>query len=323
MCVPSKDKKTLFTSEVLSKKDFVVSPLNYTGGKIKLLPQILPLFPTDISTFYDLFCGGCNVGINVIAQNHIYSDINTNLIELLKVFQKYTSEQIIAEIEKIIKDYSLSNSSVYGYEYYGCNSSIGLASYNKTPYLNLRNDFNKRNMKDDKYYFMFYTIIIFAFNNQIRFNSNGKYNLPVGKRDFNLKMQNKVRLFSETLQQQNAKFMNMSFERFDIESMDENSFVYVDPPYLASTATYNENNGWNEQDEQKLLHFLDKLHNEGIRFALSNVLINNGKRNEILEQWLKDNEDIYHVHHLQHSYANSNYHRKGNKDTDEVLITNY
>ena len=42
MCVPSKDEKTLFTSEVLSKKDFVVSSLNYTGGKTKLLSQILP-----------------------------------------------------------------------------------------------------------------------------------------------------------------------------------------------------------------------------------------------------------------------------------------
>ena len=50
----------------------------------------------------------------------------------------------------------------------------------------------------------------------------------------------------------------------------------------------------NVLDEQKLLEFLDKLHNEGIRFALSNVLTNNGKRNEILEQWLKDNEDIYY-----------------------------
>lgn len=43
----------------------IQSPLNYTGGKYKLLPQILPLFPKDIDVFVDLFCGGCNVGINV------------------------------------------------------------------------------------------------------------------------------------------------------------------------------------------------------------------------------------------------------------------
>ncbi|MCR4559278.1 MAG: DNA adenine methylase, partial [Bacteroidales bacterium] len=44
---------------------FVQSPLNYIGGKYKLLPQILPYFPQKINTFVDLFCGGCNVGINV------------------------------------------------------------------------------------------------------------------------------------------------------------------------------------------------------------------------------------------------------------------
>ena len=43
----------------------IQSPLNYTGGKFKLLPQILPLFPKNINTFVDLFCGGCNVGINI------------------------------------------------------------------------------------------------------------------------------------------------------------------------------------------------------------------------------------------------------------------
>ena len=42
----------------------IQSPLNYTGGKYRLLSQILPLFPDDIETFVDLFCGGCNVGIN-------------------------------------------------------------------------------------------------------------------------------------------------------------------------------------------------------------------------------------------------------------------
>ena len=50
-------------------KDFnyVASPMNYIGGKFKLLPQILPLFPKKINKFVDLFCGGCNVAINTKA----------------------------------------------------------------------------------------------------------------------------------------------------------------------------------------------------------------------------------------------------------------
>ena len=42
------------------KEELVKSPLNYTGGKFKLLPQILPLISNKIDTFIDLFCGGGN-----------------------------------------------------------------------------------------------------------------------------------------------------------------------------------------------------------------------------------------------------------------------
>lgn len=58
-----------------NKKDLAKSPLNYTGGKFKLLPQILPLFPDNINTFIDLFTGGCNVGVNVEANKIVCNDI--------------------------------------------------------------------------------------------------------------------------------------------------------------------------------------------------------------------------------------------------------
>jgi DNA adenine methylase len=45
----------------------IKSPLNYIGGKAKILDQILPLFPKSIDNFVDLFAGGCNVGVNVCA----------------------------------------------------------------------------------------------------------------------------------------------------------------------------------------------------------------------------------------------------------------
>lgn len=66
----------------------IKSPLNYTGGKYRLLPQILPLFPQKIDRFIDLFCGGCNVGCNVIANEIIFNDNDARLIKLLKVLQK-------------------------------------------------------------------------------------------------------------------------------------------------------------------------------------------------------------------------------------------
>ena len=49
----------------MSVQAIIKSPLNYIGGKYKLLPQILPLMPDNIKVFVDLFGGGFNVGINI------------------------------------------------------------------------------------------------------------------------------------------------------------------------------------------------------------------------------------------------------------------
>ena len=129
--------------------DFVKSPLNYTGGKYKLLPQIMPLFPTNIDTFVDLFCGGGNVGINTLANHIIYNDKNHCLIELLKVFDTYDYQTIETKIEDNILKFHLSDAGRYGYAYYGCESSRGLGNYNKAPYMDLRKAFNEAEEKND------------------------------------------------------------------------------------------------------------------------------------------------------------------------------
>jgi len=65
--------------ELISRQlqKLIKSPLNYIGGKAKILDQILPLFPNDINNFIDLFAGGCNVGININA-NKIYFNPHCN-----------------------------------------------------------------------------------------------------------------------------------------------------------------------------------------------------------------------------------------------------
>jgi DNA adenine methylase Dam len=224
-------------------------------------------------------------------------------------------------IDEQIDRYKLSKSGVNGYEFYNCNSSEGLGSYNRKPFNRLRDDFNKKKL-DYEYYIMLYVLIVYSFNNQIRFNSNNEFNLPVGKRDFNDRMKSKLIKFIDRLQQRNFSFSYDDFRKFKIANLTENSLVYCDPPYLITCATYNEQDGWNKKSEADLLSFLDKLHENDIKFALSNVLANKGKKNEILQQWL-DKRD-YHVKHLDYSYSNSNYQTKDKSNsTDEVLIMNY
>ena len=302
----------------------IQSPLNYTGGKFKLLPQILPLFPKNINRFFDFFCGGCNVSINVNCNEVICIDNNRNLIYLYQTFQNIDKEVIFEWIYEIISKYGLSLVSKYGYKFYNCEGSKGLGTYNKEPFNRLRDDFNKYEKLDYFYYVMLYVIIVYAFNNQIRFNSKGEFNLPVGKRDFNERMQNKLSNFIDKIKNQNCKFICKDFRNFDIDNFISNDFVYADPPYLITCATYNENGGWNENDEIDLLNFLDEIKNKNIKFALSNVLYSNGRENQFLTEWIKKNKNIYKVIHLNKSYANSNYQKKDKiSKSDEVLIINY
>ena len=302
--------------------NYIKSPLNYTGGKHKLLPQILPLFPSEIDTFVDLFCGGASVGVNVKANTYYYNDTNTSVIGLFDCLSKVDAEDFISGIKEIIKKYHLSDSTLHSYSDYGCNGSDGLGSYNRDGFNNLKNDFNRLKVKNLKYYELFFTLIVFAFNNQIRFNSKGEYNLPVGKRDFNNAMITKTVDFINRIQSQNAFFSALPFDRFDLSKIDENSFVYCDPPYLITTASYNENGGWNEHEEIKLLKFLDSLNYVHIKFALSNVIEHKGKKNVILQDWIDQND--YNIHYLNYNYNNSSYHGKNtDKKTQEVLVTNY
>ncbi len=305
----------------------IQSPLNYTGGKFKLLPQILPRFPKNIKTFVDLFCGGCNVGINVECKSVIYNDLDENLLYLYNTFKNLDKQSVFEWIYEIIGKYELSLVSKNGYDYYKCESSKGLGNYNKEKFLKLRNDFNEKKKKgnyDYYYYVMLYVIIVYAFNNQIRFNSNGEFNLPVGKRDFNKKMQQKLSDFIDKIKEQDCQFTCLDFRKFNIDILGNNDFVYVDPPYLITCATYNEQGGWSETDEKDLLQFLDKLNAHNLRFALSNVLRSKGKENTILIEWLKKNKDKYKAINLDYSYSNSNYQTKDKtSNSEEVLIINY
>lgn len=307
-----------------NEKKIIQSPLNYTGGKFKLLPQILPLFPEKINCFVDLFCGGCNVGINVNSKSVIYNDLNEHLLYLYNTFKNLDKDITFELIYKTINDYQLSLVSENGYEFYNCESGKGLGDYNREHFLKLRKDFNDRKEEDYYYYIMLYVMIVYAFNNQIRFNSKGEFNLPVGKRDFNKNMQIKLSEFIDRIKSQNCKFICKDFRTFDVTSFNNDDFIYIDPPYLITCATYNEQGGWNEQDEKDLLSFLDKLTESNIRFALSNVLRSKGKENTLLINWLKENTDKYKIHNLNYGYSNSNYQTK-NRDSksEEVLVTNY
>ena len=205
---------------------------------------------------------------------------------------------------------------------YKCTSDKGLGSYNKSKYLELRKDYNNMKCNSTKKDLLFLTLIIYGFNNQIRFNSNGEFNMPVGKRDFNNSLRKNLKNFITKLKTKNIEFIKADFREVAIETTD-NTLVYCDPPYFLGTASYNENGGWTEQDEKDLLNYLTILDSNGIKFALSNVIEHKGEKNNILDAWIKKYN--YKVHIIECNYNNSNYHKQSGNiiKTTEVLVTNY
>lgn len=294
------------------------SCLNYTGGKYKLLNQLLPLFPSKINTFVDLFCGGATVALNVNSNKTICNDSNSDLIYLFNYFKKTDLIYLFQSLNRIINEYDLSKSDKYGYDYYNCNSNNGLSQFNRDKYLKLREDFNSNRLLEFDRCLYFYTLIVFGFNNQIRFNKKHKFNNPVGKRDFNSITQKNLVNFHRIINKKNITFLNKDFVDFDVSDLSFNDFVYCDPPYLITTAPYNEQNAWNISHEKNLMLFLDKLNENNINFALSNILECKGKENKILKDWA----DQYNINYLDFGYNNANYQRK-NDTSVEVLICNY
>ncbi|STY62657.1 Dam family site-specific DNA-(adenine-N6)-methyltransferase [Mannheimia haemolytica] len=317
----SDNSERLFFCEVYQKDDerkFIASPLNYTGGKFKILEQIFPHI-YERECFLDLFSGGANVGVNSISSKVILNDNNKHIINLLEYFYHMDINFILDKVDKLISDYNLSNTSKFGYDYYGCNSSEGLANVNKKGYLALRHFYNSSKNKDP---LVLYVLIIYSFNNQIRFNKKEEFNLPVGKRDFNNKMRNKLIDFCGYLKKKDIEFINNDFRNVSLKKLNKNTFIYCDPPYLITTASYNENGGWDEEDEKALLDYLSEANDLGFYFALSNVFTSKGNENHILKKWVVDNN--FNVIYLDKNYANSNYQRKNKElETEEVLITNY
>lgn len=282
--------------------EYIKSPLNYTGGKYKLLDRIIPAFPKNNKCFVDLFTGGLNVGINVESDVIYANDRIDYLIELYEYFQKTPIKEILQSVKERITFYSLSQQNIDG--------------YNK-----LRNNYNNRKTPLE-----LFVLTCYSFNHQIRFNNSFKFNTSFGKdrSSYNSSIENNLIRFASALKQKNITLCNNDFRNFDFNKIGRCDIVYCDPPYLITTGTYNDGKrgfgDWTKKDDNDLLELLDELNGAGISFALSNIFHHKGYSNETLIEWSKK----YHVEYLDKKYSNCSYHFK-NRDakTVEVLITNY
>lgn len=295
--------------------EFIKSPIFYMGNKYKLLPQLNPLFPKTINTFYDLFAGsGCMC--NVQSNKYIYNELNTNIVELYKLFLIYTPNELVDYIEKIIKEFDLNTEGTNVKQNDPTVKEI--RDYYNVNYVKFREAYNK----SERDYRMLYTLTFYSFSNLIRFNQKSDFNMPFGNRCFCAKHKEQILDWYELIKTRNIDILNEdAFSILANTRFDTQDFIYLDPPYSNTLAIYNEKRafgGWSIDDDFRLFDELEKLNKQGIKWGLSNVFENKGIRNEHLIKWCDDNG--WYVHHLNFTYSSLG---KGNANSDEVYICNY
>jgi adenine-specific DNA-methyltransferase len=271
------------------------SPLNYIGSKAKMASFIKQNELNKYNTFIDIFGGGFNVGININANKIIYNDINhfvSNLVESFKITDTY---QYILYLKRIIKKFNLEPENA--------------ESYNK-----VRDYYNSfpLDKRDPK---LLYAVILYGFNQQIRFNGDHNFNNPVGMRWFNDKVLEKMISFSRVIKEKNVFFESKDYHVINYEP-NESTFTYLDPPYMLTNGSYNDGkrgfHGWNTETEKTFFDFIDNLNKEGKPFMISYVIEHKGKFNNVLENWIK--KGGYNIIEVDPILGNN---RK------EILITNY
>lgn len=300
-------------------RSIIHSPMNYTGGKFRILPCLLDWFPKDIDCFYDLFCGGLNVSLNAESRSVVANDVNTRLMDIYRLIASFdTFDELEGRIIRTIKEYGLHDTGKKRQECLFDGSDFSVSTVSQSGYENIRNAYNAK-----KEPLLLLVLVFYSFNNCIRFNTDFKFNMPIGKSCYNPKNSAELRIMHSVVKNREFKFTAQSFDQFKVESFNIGDFVYCDPPYLITDAVYNESNndesGWSDDDENRLYAFLDDLDSHGIKFGLSNSVSNNGKTNQILYDWMSK----YNVLRPDIDYSNSSYQRK-NRDskTDEVYVTN-
>ena len=130
--------------------------------------------------------------------------------------------------------------------------------------------------------------------------------------------------FTQRLKGLNATFTDNFIHEFDISELNTQDFVYLDPPYLITTGSYNDGNrgfqDWGEEQELEMYQVILRLNEKGIRFALSNVLEHKGKSHDMLKDFISKHG--FKVHYLDFHYGNASY-NTSKQESVEVLITNY
>lgn len=295
--------------------------LKWAGGKGQLLNVIDSILPVELTNgsiekYFEPFIGGGAVFFHLAQKFHfeeIYiSDINRELIIAYKVIKK--------NVEPLID--ALNNTEI---EYLNLSSDERKEYYYKIRYVF---NHNMSEINFDSFHSSWIertAQLVFlnrtCFNGLFRVNKKGEFNVPYGKYK-NPKICDKKNLLKVSNLLEFTTIKRGDFSIFT-NIIDENSFVYFDPPYrplnTSSSFTSYSMFFFDDAAQLRLADYYGLLDKKGAKIVLSN----SDPKNINKEDHFFDN--AYRGFNIKSVEASRNINSKGNKrgKISELLITNY
>ena len=293
----------------------VVKPfVKWAGGKGSLIPQLEKFYPYElesgcINRYVEPFVGGGAVLISILQQYDIKEayafDINKDLINCYNTI-KENVEALIKELKVKEKDF------------------LKLEQEDRQLYFyNVRDEYNSYKLgkkHDVKRAAEFIFLNKTCFNGLYRVNKKGEFNVPCGK------YKNPTICDEKNLRNLSKLIQNVTFEYGDYqksrEHIDENTFVYFDPPYRplsTSGFTSYTKEDFNDDDQKTLASYYKELDLKKAKLMLSNSNPKNTNKNDTFFEEIYDGFYINEI--LANRFINSN--PDGRGKISELLITNY
>ena len=200
--------------------------IKWSGGKSDEIKMFETYFPTDYNTYIEPFVGGGSVYFYLNPKNAVISDVHKELIDFYKSIGKGKGQEIYDFMEKSPND--------------------------ENTYYKIRDEMEINDELDSakRFYYQRKT----CFRGMLRYNKNGKFNIPFGRYktiNYNeLINKNYETLLSTT------EILNKGFEYIFENYNDERNFMFLDPPYDSEFTDY----GYCQfgKEEQKKLALLFK-----------------------------------------------------------------
>jgi len=259
--------------------------VKWVGGKTQIINDIISYFPKEIENYIEPFVGGGSVFLYVLSDSnikvngkYIVNDINKHLINLY-LCVKNNVEQLIDKLNDICNNYKnalIIKSENLGRKKIKIDKNISIDNFIKKGkmyvYYYYREIFNttKINNVDDASIFLFLNKT--CFRGLYREGKNG-FNVPFGNyKNPTIFSCEQLRTLNKIFNEKNIEFVCKDFMCL-LDSINKKDFVYLDPPYVPiskTSFTKYSNNGFDIEQQKKLVLFCNILNKKKIKFVQSN-----------------------------------------------------